>query len=144
MSVVQVLNASELQACLTKANRTAHIVDREDQIRECFKNKNNLKNLTGLQCFQLVANNATVQKLQNLKENLNAICFFDVAQFTTPQQCLNQMGVFQSADQHDEAVFTCYKKFQEKINKVNCQQIAKYMIYDDKKEVLNRRCDQLN
>lgn len=142
-SVFQIAQASELDHCLARVHQIkgTHIVTREEQVRTCFKN--NKKNISANLCFRAVAQDPLVAKSINFKEEMNSFCFYQVAQFSTPRECMAKIQIFSSADNRDEAVFSCYQKFQNQIGRQLCLQMSEQMVFDEKKDHLQNRCFEL-
>ncbi len=128
--------------CLMQAVRQEHRLNRLEAIQNCFeKNKEaSKKTLTIPACF------ATVEKIKlghaslELSEQLKSLCFYEVGAFPNIKACLNKSQVFVSAINKDEAVFECYRTFQNELSTSQCLHISTLLKYPLKRDHLVSQC----
>jgi hypothetical protein len=115
-----------------------HRLDRVEQIETCFEK--NKKNISGEACFLEVKKTAPLIQSIGLTEKLNSLCFYDSSKFKNVKNCLNSTALFRDAENHDEAVFECYRQFQSVLNQKQCLAVSNYLKYPAKKEYLQNHC----
>lgn len=113
-------------------------MERDESIQACFKTHKAF--LGSDNCFNQVRNLREAQQSANLSESLKFICFYEASIFQNIKTCLIRADEFKNADNHDEAVFHCYKQFQDKLTKKECNDTAKKLIYPAKKDYLLQHC----
>lgn len=130
--------AGQFDACLNQVKKTEHRLARLESIQSCFeKSKDVISEDT---CFSAIKKIQTHDKSIELGEKLNSICFYDVSRFKNVKSCLNKTSVFQIANNHDEAVFDCYRQFQATLNQKECLKVSSELKYPAKKEYLQNHC----
>jgi hypothetical protein len=134
----QTLFAGTLDICLAQIKRHDHRLSKIEAIESCFEKNKHL--VSGEGCFAAVKKATAVEQSLNLQEKLNGICFYESSHFKNVSECLNKSSVFQTAENHDEGVFECYRQFQSKISTKQCLQASEYLKYPAKKEYLKNHC----
>lgn len=138
ISLAQVSNAEGLKSCLQPAFKTQHRLNRFDAIQDCFE-KNKLT-VSEDQCYLAIQSVKIHNKSIELNEKMNSICFYEASRFKSISSCLVKAKEFSIANNHDEAVFECYRQFQNQLNKQQCLTVSKLLKYPDKKNHLENHC----
>ena len=136
--IAQITFASAFNNCLATAKKIQHRLDRADAIQACFEA--NKMQITSEACFSGIKSIEVQNKSIELTEKLNSICFYETTAFKNTKSCLARTDEFKIATNHDNAVFECYRQFQNKINKKNCLAISSLLKYPAKKEYLQNHC----
>ncbi len=98
-----------------------------------------IKNLNIEKCYL----QAKTIRSDFLRETLKQFCFYDTAQFSNLNSCLQKAVLFQTAQNHDEAITSCLLQFQENLSAKKCLDISSRIKYPEKKEHLRKQCAQL-
>lgn len=115
-----------------------HLIERQEDVKDCFVR---FKNTLGSDnCFLQIRKLKVASQSEILSENLKAICFYDASIFQNIQTCARRAGEFKNADNHDEAIFQCYRDFQDKISQKDCLTLSKKLIYPSKQDYLRQHC----
>lgn len=130
--------AGPFESCLNQVKKTDHRLARVESIQSCFEKNKDL--ISDDACFAAIKKIQTHEKSIELSEKLNSICFYDVSRFKTVDACLQKTAIFQIANNHDEALFDCYRQFQADIQQKECLKISSMMKYPAKKEYLQNHC----
>lgn len=131
------LKAKSLDQCL-KATFVQHRIERDENTLACFKQQ---KAFIGSDaCFTKVRQIKAAQQSSNLSETLKQFCFYEASIFQSMKTCLLRSSEFSYADNHDEAVFDCYKQFQDRLTKKQCIEASNKLIYPAKKSHLLQQC----
>lgn len=131
-------HAGPFEACLDQVKRTEHRLTRLESLQSCFeKNKDLISETT---CYAAIKKIQIHEKSIELAEKLNSICFYDTSRFKNINACLQKISVFQIANNHDEAVFDCYRQFQTKLSQKECLKVSEKLKYPAKKEYLQNHC----
>lgn len=125
-------------SCLNDAHKKTHVIDQHQAIETCFRLNRN--SITQQQCFNSVNELSKSKKYYDLIENLNSICFYETTAFSEFKSCLNRTSQFKIADNHDEAIFDCYRQFQNQLSQKQCIEASRKMIYPAKKDYLFQHC----
>lgn len=136
-SSFQVL-AGPLEACLSEAQRKTLIIDQKQAVEYCFQTQ--VKMISKNKCFAAAQLNVLAKKNTDLLETLSTVCFYQGEDFTSVKACLDKAGRFKIADNHDEAVFECYRQFQSVVSQKQCIEISRKLIYPGKKNYLLSHC----
>ncbi len=129
--------AKSFNQCIVET-QNKHLIEQQAEIKECF---NSYKNTLGSDnCFAQIRKLKVASQSPNLSENLRTICFYEASIFQNLKTCALRAGEFKNADGHDEAVFQCYKEFQEKITLKECLDLSKKLIYPAKQAHLKQHC----
>ncbi len=131
-------SAAEIERCLSEASRRTHVIDQEQAIEGCFQSQ--AKQLSQNKCYEAVLKITALKKQLNMSESLNSICFYQTTDFIDLKSCMIKAELFKIADNHDEAIFDCYKQFQNALTQKQCIQISRKMIYPAKKDYLFDHC----
>lgn len=130
--------ADELEKCLSSVGTNVNRLEREDAVARCFTS---FTQMTGKDaCFGHIEKYKSLvnsTRLQNLALNS---CFYESTGYKTMQDCMGDTKLFKKASDHDEAVFYCFKSFQERLNKDECTNTAKKLIFTAKREYLLNHC----
>lgn len=111
-------------------------MDKEEFTRRCFDQfKNAMSKDTCFQSAERLHLSST-----RLTEELKSICFYETSEFSGLKECLKDTRRFRSAMEHDEGVFYCYQRFQDRLSKQQCLQTAHEMIFPAKREYLSAHC----
>jgi hypothetical protein len=130
--------AAEINRCLAQAHKIEHIIPRYQKIENCFNTYS--RNMKAESCFSLAANLKATKKSMDLSETLHSICFYQTNLPRTIKSCLAQAQKFNLADNHDEAVFDCYRQFQHQLNQKQCIEVSRKLIYPSKRAYLMAQC----
>lgn len=130
--------AGQFDVCLTQAKKITHRLNRVEAIQSCFES--NKDSITAEACFAGIKTVQVHEKSIELNEKLNSICFYDISHFKKISSCLAKVDIFKIASNHDEAVFECYRQFQNQLSQKQCLKISSFMKYPAKKEYLDNHC----
>ena len=136
------LKAMEIDTCLSDATRKTHVIDQQQAIESCFLNRAN--SLPQKKCFEAANRISTLKRQLNMSETLNSICFYQTQDFSDLKSCLSGAKLFKIADNHDEAIFDCYKQFQSFLSEKQCIEVSRKMIYPAKRNHLFAHCQNNN
>lgn len=134
----QTVFAGQFETCLAGSKKIAHRLNRVEAIQDCFDS--NKESMTADACFAGIKSVQIHEKSIELNEKLNSICFYDVSRFKKISICLSKVDVFKIANNHDEAVFECYREFQNQLSQKQCLKVSSLMKYPAKKEYLDNHC----
>ncbi|MBC7742682.1 MAG: hypothetical protein H7061_10820 [Bdellovibrionaceae bacterium] len=129
--------AKSFSQCISGAN-TLHRLEREDTLLACFQSHKNF--LGSDECFNQISKLKVAQRSGILSEKLKGICFYEASIFQNDKLCLKRADEFQNGENHDEAVFDCYKQFQDKLSQKACVEISNKLIYPAKRNHLYQHC----
>lgn len=130
--------AGEIESCLEQAQKVPYKIDREKRIESCFRF--NKAKVSHQRCFNLAAQANDPKKSLDLAETLSSICFYEISDFKELKSCTQAAATFQIADNHDEAVFDCYRQFQSQITKKQCLELSRQLTYPLKRDYLLQHC----
>jgi hypothetical protein len=130
--------ADELEKCLSSVSAMTHRIEREDAVARCFTN---FTQTTGKDaCF------GHIEKFKSLvsSSHLNSLalnsCFYESVSYKSMRDCMQDTKLFKNANDHDEAIFFCYQTFQDRVNKEECTQAARKLVFPAKREYLLNHC----
>jgi hypothetical protein len=130
-------SGKNLNQCLIETNNQ-HRIERDENIQACFKKH---KAFIGSDaCYAQIKKIKAADQSVILKENLKYICFYEASIFQNMNTCMVRAAEFADGEIHDEAIFDCYKQFQDKMNKRLCIQTSAKLIYPAKKAHLLQHC----
>lgn len=130
--------SSTMEVCLESAKKRTHVLDQHIAIEDCFQA--NLDRLSAQQCFSYAKQLNKNKKFYDLSETLNTLCFYSTSTFNDVKSCIAGSRNFAIADNHDEAVFDCYKQFQNTLSQKQCIELSRQLIYPAKKDYLFQHC----
>ncbi len=133
---VSLAQAQPLQQCLNNINQKEHRLDRQAQTLQCFRDYRSAIDMDG--CFDLVSK--VKLKSADLIQNLHSICFYETTLFKDLNSCSLKASAFATADQHDDALFECYRQFQNQLDQKQCIELSRKLIYPTKKKYLLNHC----
>ena len=132
------LRAAPLETCLSHTDKVEHRLDRINAVQACFdKNK---KTTSVDSCFLAVETNKLNRLSEELSEQIKTTCFYDIAPFKTIKSCLQRSASFVQAGNHDEAIFECYRQFEDRLNQKECLKVSASLRYPAKKDYLAEHC----
>lgn len=130
--------ADELEKCLSSVGSKVHRLEREDAVTQCFTS---FTPMTGKDaCFGHVEKFKSLVSSTRLKNLALNSCFYESTAYRSMQDCMGDTKMFKKASDHDEAIFFCYQSFQERLNKDECSNAAKKLIFPAKREYLLNHC----
>lgn len=130
--------SSPIEQCLSRIGTKLHIIESEELILSCFEK--NKATIGSNACFQLVNNFKKIKKSFIMTEKIKSICFYDASIFQNISSCLLKTKEFKNAENRDEAVFDCYRQFQNTLTEKQCLKATTYLTYPAKKEYLLQQC----
>lgn len=130
--------SAEIDSCLTDAKKMTRIIDKRQSIESCFQI--HIKKISQHRCYELTNSLPEAKKNQDLSETLNSICFYQTTDFPDIKTCTSKADLFKVADNHDEAIFDCYRQLQSKVSQKQCIEISRKLIYPEKKSYMLRHC----
>ncbi len=132
------VTAMEIDSCLAEATRKTHVIDQQQAIETCFLSR--ASSIPQKKCFEAASRIGSSKRQLNMSETLNSICFYQTQEFSDLKSCLGGAKLFKIADNHDEAIFDCYKQFQSFISEKQCVEVSRKMIYPAKRNHLFAHC----
>jgi hypothetical protein len=136
--IFSLAEATPIQKCLAKAHQQVHIIDQSEDIENCFRTFK--IQLSVDQCFALSKQEKMKKKSLDLNETLSSICFYETTFFKDTKSCLEKASEFKIATHHDEAVFECYRQFQDYLDMKQCIELSRKLIYPEKRSYLFQQC----
>ena len=132
------LMGQTLEKCLASAAYHSHRLDKENTLSYCFNKYK--EQVSKKNCFSQIKKYKVLINNQRLLNQTNQVCFFEAGVFNNLKDCLNETKRFNSAVDHDDAVFYCYQSFQDSTSTKQCLDTANKMIFAAKKEYLKNHC----
>ncbi len=130
--------SAPIETCIANARKNGNMIERKQALENCFKfNKNKISKK---QCFDFATQINQSLRYSDLAETLNSICFYETTSFDSLQICLSGASNFAIADNHDEAIFDCYRQFQTTLSQNQCIAVSRKLIYPAKKNYLFQHC----
>lgn len=130
--------ADELEKCLSTVGNHIHRLEREDAVARCFTS---FAQITGKDaCFGHIEKFKSLLTTARLKGLALNGCFYESSAYRTMQDCMSDTKLFKTASDHDEAVFFCFQSFEQRLNKTECTNTAKKLIFPAKRDYLMNHC----
>lgn len=130
--------ADELEKCLSTVGNNVHRLEREEAVARCFTS---FTQITGKDaCFGHIEKYKSLISSARLKNLALNSCFYESSSYKTMQDCMGDTKLFKTANDHDEAVFFCYQSFEDRLNKNECKNTAKKLIFPAKRDYLMNHC----
>ena len=124
--------------CALQAVREDHRLERMEAIQNCFVK--NRSQLTISSCYKAVDKLKLGNISLELSDKIKTLCFYEVSQFKSLSSCMNSTQLFHSAAEKDEAIFECYRQFQNQLTPDQCLYMTKQIKYPLKREHLVSQC----
>lgn len=133
-------HADELEKCLNSIRPSTHRLERDEAVGKCF---GELASSTGKDaCFGHIEKYKSLVNSTRLRSQAISSCFYESNSYRKIQDCVEDTKLFKIATEHDDALFFCYKSFEEVINKNECLSTAKKMIFPSKRDYLSNHCQE--